>query len=150
MSNQEFKNSIKNTTLAISEETLNDYSTFSNIFDKISQDIKENDLEEGFFGGKMQDFYEYYTKEGAYLKAFSFAAAILYSQGWNKTSVSLAAASILITFIRMTFFKKSPQELEKIKKEYEKMDYEEKNPTPTPTETDPDKIKDFNKRLYGF
>lgn len=104
----------------------------------------------GFFGGKMQDFYEYYTKEGAYLKSFSFAAAILYCQGWNKTSVSLAAASILITFIRMTFFKKSPQELEKIKKEYERLDQAEKNPTPMTIEKDPEKIKNFNKKLYGY
>jgi hypothetical protein len=102
------------------------------------------------FKKTMQDYYELYTPKGAYLKAFSVAAGILYTYGLNKNSLAFATIIILITFIRMTYFKKSPKELEKIKKEYENIDQEENEPTPTPIETDPEKLKDFNKRLYGF
>lgn len=98
----------------------------------------------------------FYWPRGANVDAFSWvvnviigvAVAVLYFGGWNISSLLGAFIPLLIIIIRMTFFKKSPQELEKIKKEYEKMDQEEKKPIPTIK--DPDTLKDYNKRLYGF
>lgn len=160
MSSEYFLKSVQDSKPLISEEeTKINYNTFSNAFDKAFQTNEIRILGMAFGKQNAEEKFEEYTVDGRWKIALGMILAKLVTQGGNidERFLMYAALVTLGTYIGNIFFKKSPEELKKIKKKLDQEEAEEKKKEEDALKTQQEKEKelqklapDFNKTRYGF
>ena len=160
MSSEYFLKSVQDSKPLISEEEIKiNYNTFSNAFDKAFQTNEIRILGMAFGKQNAEEKFEEYTVDGRWKIALGMILAKLVTQGGNidERFLMYAALVTLGTYIGNIFFKKSPEELKKIKKKLDQEEAEEKKKEEDALKTQQEKEKelqklapDFNKTRYGF